>query len=42
MDIAAFKKESMTGQNPDLKSFAGDTLPTVQQHLQMLQSKKMM
>ncbi len=42
MDVAAFKKESMTGQNPDLKSFAGDTLPTVQQHLQMLQSKKMM
>lgn len=41
-DVMDFKKESMSGKNPDLKSFAGETLPTLQQHLQMIESKKMM
>ena len=34
-DVAAFQKEADTGSNPDLKSFAGSTLPTLQDHLRM-------
>jgi putative membrane protein len=41
IDVAAFKKESMSGKNPDLKSFAGDTLPTLQEHLHIIETKKM-
>lgn len=33
--VALFKKESIAGKNADLKSFAGETLPTLQQHLAM-------
>jgi putative membrane protein len=33
--IALFKKESMAGKNDDLKSFASQTLPTLQQHMTM-------
>lgn len=33
--IALFKKESMSGKNGDLKSFASQTLPTLKEHLAM-------
>jgi putative membrane protein len=36
-DIAAFKQEASNGQNPDLKNFASQTLPTLQEHLRMAQ-----
>ena len=36
-DIAKFKQEAGSGQNPDLKNFASQTLPTLQEHLQMAQ-----
>jgi putative membrane protein len=39
-DIAAFKRESTTGTDDSLKSFASDTLPTLQDHLK--QAKEMM
>ena len=32
-DIAEFQKESASGQNDSLKSFAGKTLPTLESHL---------
>ncbi len=41
-DVADFQKEANGGQNASLKDFATRTLPTLQQHLQMIQSKKMM
>ncbi len=41
-DIADFKKEASMGKNPDVKSFASQTLPVVQSHMQMLQSMKVM
>jgi putative membrane protein len=34
-DIAAFRQESSNGQDPQIKSFASDTLPTLQDHLKM-------
>jgi putative membrane protein len=34
-DIAEFQREAAHGTDPDLKSFAGKTLPTLQQHLQL-------
>jgi putative membrane protein len=34
-DIAAFQQESSHGTNSDLKSWATNTLPTLQMHLQM-------
>ncbi len=34
-DIAEFQKEADNGANPDLKSFAGSTLPVLQDHLKM-------
>jgi putative membrane protein len=34
-DVAAFQKEADGGSNADLKSFAGQTLPTLQDHLRM-------
>jgi putative membrane protein len=33
--VALFRKESSAGKNDDLKSFAKQTLPTLQQHLAM-------
>jgi putative membrane protein len=34
-DIAAFRKEARMGSNPDLKSFATTTLPTLEDHLRL-------
>lgn len=36
-DIADFQKEANSGSNDDLKSFASKTLPTLQDHLKMIQ-----
>lgn len=36
-DINDFKTEANNGQNPDMKNFASQTLPTLQSHLQMAQ-----
>jgi putative membrane protein len=33
--VADFRKESQTGQDSDIKSFAGKTLPALEHHLQM-------
>lgn len=35
--IALFQKEAKSGQDPKLKQFASQTLPTLQHHLQMAQ-----
>jgi len=35
-DVALFKKEAKDGKNPDLKMFAQQTLPTLQEHLEMI------
>ncbi len=43
-DVADFQKESSSGQNADVKDFATRTLPTLQEHLRMVEgisSKKM-
>ena len=34
-DIGEFKREAGSGSDPDVKSFASQTLPTLQEHLQM-------
>jgi putative membrane protein len=39
-DVAAFQREANAGRNDSLKSFASETLPTLQDHLQ--QAKQMM
>jgi len=31
--MAEFKKEASNGKNPDVKSFASQTLPTLEDHL---------
>jgi putative membrane protein len=36
-DVAEFQKEANSGRNADLKSFASETLPTLQEHLRMAQ-----
>jgi putative membrane protein len=36
-DIAEFQKEASNGSNPDVKNFATETLPTLQEHLRMAQ-----
>jgi putative membrane protein len=36
-DVGEFQKESMRGADADVKSFATRTLPTLQEHLQMIQ-----
>jgi putative membrane protein len=36
-DVAAFQKEAGGGMDADIKSFASRTLPTLQEHLQMIQ-----
>lgn len=37
-DIKEFQKEANRGANPDIKSFASSTLPTLQQHLELAKS----
>ena len=34
-DVSEFEKQSTKGTDPDLKAFAGKTLPTLQEHLQL-------
>jgi putative membrane protein len=34
-DVSEFERQSTRGTDPDLKAFAGKTLPTLQEHLQM-------
>ncbi len=36
-DVAEFQKESKAAHDPDLKAWAGQTLPTLQDHLKMAQ-----
>jgi putative membrane protein len=36
-DIAAFESEAKNGMDPDVKSWAGKTLPTLKKHLKMAQ-----
>jgi putative membrane protein len=36
-DVAAFKREAASGQDPDLKAWAAKTLPTLQDHLKVAQ-----
>ena len=37
-DVAAFRMESKTGRDADVKSFAAQTLPTIQDHLKEAQN----
>jgi putative membrane protein len=37
-DVSEFRKESNAGKDPELKSFAAQTLPTLQEHLKQAQS----
>ena len=37
-DVSAFQKESQNGQDPAVKNFASQTLPTLQDHLNQAQS----
>jgi putative membrane protein len=37
-DIAEFKKEAASGQDPDAKAFASATLPTLEAHLKKIQA----
>ena len=37
-DVSEFKKESTTAKDPDVKSFASQTLPTLQDHLKEARS----
>jgi putative membrane protein len=37
-DVAAFMRESKSGNDPDVKAFAAKTLPTLQEHLTMAQN----
>ena len=34
-DVALFKKEAASGQDPEMKQFASKTLPTLEEHLKM-------
>ena len=34
-DVSEFEKQSTKGADPDIKAFAGKTLPTLQQHLEL-------
>jgi putative membrane protein len=35
-DVAAFQREANSGQDADIKAWAGKTLPTLQEHLKMV------
>jgi putative membrane protein len=35
-DVEAFRRESTSGQDPDVRAFAGKTLPTLEEHLRMV------
>jgi putative membrane protein len=37
-DVKEFETQSKDGNDPDIKTFAGKTLPTLQQHLQLAKS----
>ena len=37
-DVKAFEKQSTRGTDPDVKAFAGKTLPTLQEHLTMIKT----
>ncbi|MEH2189578.1 MAG: DUF4142 domain-containing protein [Nostoc sp.] len=37
-DVSAFETEAQQGQDPDVKAFAAQTLPTLQEHLQQVRS----
>jgi putative membrane protein len=37
-DVSDFKSEASKAKDPDVKQFAGSTLPTLQEHLQLAQS----
>jgi len=39
-DVAEFKKEAKSGKDADLKSWAGTTLPTLEDHLKMAEDTK--
>jgi len=40
-DVAEFRKESQSGKDSDVKSFATKTLPTLEHHLQMAKDAQM-
>jgi len=35
-DVAAFQKEAKSGRDPEVKAWAGKTLPTLEEHLKMV------
>lgn len=37
-DIAEFKREGQSGDDPDIKAFASKTLPTLQEHLRLAEA----
>jgi len=37
-DVAEFRKEAASGQDPDAKAFAAATLPTLKEHLHRIES----
>nr|WP_301280996.1 DUF4142 domain-containing protein [Nostoc sp. PCC 7107] len=37
-DVSAFQTEAQQGQDPDVKAFASQTLPTLEEHLQQARS----
>lgn len=39
-DVKAFQTQAQTGTDTDVRAFAAKTLPTLQQHLQMIQAIK--
>jgi len=39
-DVAEFQKEASTGKNEAIRSFAADTLPTLQEHLKQAREMK--
>jgi putative membrane protein len=36
-DVAKFRRQAESADDPDLKDFAAKTLPTLESHLQMVQ-----